>query len=209
MKIIEPYVQIEDEIDGDKIILNLEKFGRTCYKSNEKIKDNESKKFISFLLKKGHESVLEHEKVSVRIICDRGISHQIVRHRIGSYSQESTRFCNYSSDKFNNEITFIKPCFWEEGTTVYDIWFKSIKNSENAYFDLINNGATPEQARSVLPNSLKTEIVVTYNLRQWRHFLKQRTAEISHPQMREIAIELLKIFKSKIPIIFDDILTKD
>lgn len=206
MKIIKPSIEILDKIDGDEILKKVEKIGRVCYKSEEKITTESSKKFVSNILKSGHESVIEHEKISVRFICDRGVSHEIVRHRIASYSQESTRYCNYSKDKFGNEITVIKPLFWDEGSREYEIWYEAMKHSEKAYQDLIQLGAKPQEARSILPNSLKTEIVVTMNLREWRHFFKLRTAANAHPQMREIACMALAELKQEIPVIFDDII---
>jgi thymidylate synthase (FAD) len=215
MKIIKPYFVIEDEIDGNKILKKIEKAGRTCYKSEDKITDESAKSFVAGILKSGHHSVIEHEKITVRVICDRGVSHEIVRHRIGSYSQESTRYCNYSKDKFGNEITVIEPCFWKQGSSKpapaeaaadkYEEWKKACENAEKAYFKLLELGAKPEEARSVLPNSLKTEIVITYNLREWRHFFILRTSKRAHPQMREIATSILKEFKRLIPVVFDDI----
>ena len=148
-----------------------------------------------------------HEKrITIRFVCDRGVSHEIVRHRIASYAQESTRYCNYSKDKFNNEITVIKPCFLKPCENIEDtFWYKSCEYAEMSYFDMLNVGYTPQEARSVLPNSLKTEIVVTYNLREWRNFFKLRTASVAHPQMREITVPLLKEFKTYLPEIFGDI----
>jgi len=206
MREIDFSIKIEDEINGNDILKKIERAGRTCYKSEDKLSELSYIDFITAIIKKGHESVLEHEKITVRIICDRGISHEIVRHRIGSYSQESTRYCNYSNSKFSEEITCIKPSFWEVSKDKMDIWRQTILNAEKAYFNLIKLGATPQEARSVLPNSLKTEIVVTYNLREWRHFLKLRTSKSSHPQMREISLEICKQFKELIPVIFDDII---
>ncbi len=201
MEVIKPYFIIEDELDGEKILKNLERYGRTCYKSEEKITESSSKNFIKRILEKGHESIIEHEKVTVRIICDRGISHEIVRHRIASYSQESTRYCNYKS----RGIKFIEPCFFVDNQEKYQTWKEAMIFSEKAYNRLIELGASPQEARSVLPNSLKTEIVITYNLREWRHFFKLRCSKRAHPQMREITIPLLQEFKRQIPIIFDDI----
>jgi thymidylate synthase (FAD) len=208
MKIIKPYHAyiIEDNVNGNEVLKKIEKAGRTCYKSEDKITAESAKIFVAGILKSGHHSVIEHEKVTVRIICDRGISHEIVRHRLGSYSQESTRYCNYSKDKFGNEITVIKPLFWEEGSKEYEEWKKACEMAEKSYFKLIEFGAKPEEARSVLPNSLKTEIVVTYNLREWRHFLTLRTSKRAHPQIREVAIPLLRDFQKLIPVIFDDII---
>ena len=209
MRIIKASFIIEDSLDGNKIIKKIEKAGRTCYKSEENITPNSAKDFIKKILSTGHESVIEHEKVTVRVICDRGITHEIVRHRIASYSQESTRYCNYSKSKFGNEIIVIEPCFWKnkniEDVRKYEIWKKLMEESEKAYIKLIELGATPQEARSVLPNSLKTEIIITMNLREWRHFFKLRTSDAAHPQMREIVRPLLDEFKKRIPVIFDDI----
>ncbi len=203
MKIIKPSFIIEDQVDSKKILQNLERYARTCYKSESKITYNSAKAFIEKIIKSGHESVIEHEKVTVRIICDRGVTHEIVRHRIASYSQESTRYCNYQS----KGLQIIKPFFFTDKK--YQIWKEAMQATEKAYNKLLDLGATPQEARSVLPNSLKTEIVVTYNLREWRHFFKLRCAMGAHPQMREIAVPLLKQFKKKIPIIFDDFIIDD
>lgn len=205
MKVIKPYFEILSEVEGNKILKNIEICGRTCYKSENLITDASAAVFVENILKRGHESVIEHEKVTVRIVCDRGVSHEIVRHRIASYSQESTRYCNYQKDKFGNELTFIKPVFWEENSPEYNIWYDTTQKIEENYMQLINMGAKPQEARSILPNSLKTEIVVTMNLREWRHFFKLRTSEAAHPQMREIACMILKEFKNLIPIVFDDL----
>ncbi|MGB9598606.1 MAG: FAD-dependent thymidylate synthase [Minisyncoccales bacterium] len=201
MKISKPYFIIEEEIDGEKILKNLERYGRVCYKSEEKITPESSKTFIRNILKAGHESVIEHEKITVRVICDRGLSHEIVRHRIASYSQESTRYCNYK----NKGIVFIEPFFFKQDQKKYQTWLEAMEGCERAYNRLIELGAKPEEARSVLPNSLKTEIIITYNLREWRHFFKLRLSKNAHQQMREIFLPLLEEFKKRIPVIFDDI----
>ena len=205
MKIIKPYYVIEDEIDAKRIMLGIERAGRTCYKSEGRIGDGTAEKFIAGIIKCGHESVLEHEKVTVRFICDRGVTHEMVRHRIASFSQESTRYCNYSQDKFGNELTFIKPCFWEDGSENMRLWEETMQNIEDTYNKMIAAGAKPEEARSILPNSLKTEIVVTMNMREWRHYFKLRTSPAAHPQIREVSIALLKEFKEKLPVLFADI----
>lgn len=198
-----------DDIDGAKILQKLERCGRVCYKSEDKITEGSAEKFIGMILKSGHESVLEHEKLTVKFICDRGVTHEIVRHRIASYSQESTRYCNYSKDKFGNELTFIHPCFWADDSEEYAVWKQAMEDIEKTYVKLISLGAKPEEARSILPNSLKTEIVCTMNLREWRHFFRLRTAERAHPQIREISVALLDELKKRIPVIFDDINTSD
>lgn len=206
MRVIRPGYEILDEIDGDEILRKIEKIGRVCYKSEDKITGQSSERFVENIIKSGHESVIEHEKISVRIICDRGVSHEIVRHRIASYSQESTRYCNYYKDKFGKELTVIKPIFWDESSEEYKLWYKTMQNIEDSYNKMIEMGAKPQEARSILPNSLKTEIVVSMNLREWRHFFKLRTSIKAHPQMREVVCGLLDEFKKRIPVIFDDIM---
>lgn len=205
MKIIEPKVEFITPINGKVILKRLEQCGRVCYKSEGKIEEGSAETFLKNIIKRGHEAVLEHCSFTVQFTCDRGVSHEIVRHRMASYCQESTRYCNYSKGDFNNEITVIKPCFFREGTQSYLYWEAACKVAEIAYFDLLTYGCTPQEARSVLPNSLKTEVVMTANIREWRHFLKLRTAPASHPQMREVANMLLDMCKTSIPILFDDI----
>ncbi len=209
MRIIPPGYEIISEINGAQMLKNIELCGRVCYKSEDRITDGSAEKFVSMILASGHESVLEHEKITVKFICDRGVTHEIVRHRIASYSQESTRYCNYSKDKFGNEITFIRPFFWEESDEKYKVWANTMQEIENAYFKLIEAGAKPEEARSILPNSVKTELMVTMNIREWRHFFRLRTSPKAHPQMRECAVPLLDEFKKRVPLLFDDISCAD
>ena len=205
MRIISPSFQFLEPVRGKAILKRIERAGRVCYKSEGNITEDSAAKFIGNLIKRGHESVLEHEKLTVSVICDRGVTHELVRHRIASYSQESTRYCNYSNEKFGRELTFIKPCFWPEDDIRYDIWKEQMRQIENAYLKLTDSGATPQEARSILPNSLKTEIVVTLNMREWRHFFRLRTAPAAHPQMREVACLMLAGFQAEIPVLFDDI----
>ena len=219
MKIIKPSYEILTPISdgGIKELQHIEKIGRVCYKSEDRITDDgeSAKKFVKMLISNGHEAMIEHSSLSVKFIVDRGVSHELVRHRIASFAQESTRYCNYSKDKFGNEITVILPCFFDTGmgilsnSLVYQEWKSACECAEERYFNLLKMGATPQQARTVLPNSLKTEITITANYREWRNFFKLRTAEASHPQMREITIPLLKELKTLIPIIFDDIEVED
>lgn len=208
MRDIEPSFEIMP-VNGEEILKNIERAGRTCYKSEDKINADSARKFVAGIIKSGHESVIEHEKVTVRIICDRGVTHEIVRHRIASYSQESTRYCNYSDDKFGNELTFIRPFYWKNDSRKMSLWIATMWHIEKVYMHLIETGATPQEARAVLPNSLKTEIVVTMNMREWRHFFKLRCSRAAHPQMRETAIPILKEFKKIIPVLFDDIPVED
>ncbi len=205
MKIIKPSVELVEEIDAAAIMKKIERAGRVCYKSEGNIKDDSAEKFIRGIIKRGHESVIEHATVSFKIICDRGVTHELVRHRLASYSQESTRFCDYTAGKFGGELTFIKPCFWSEDNENFQLWKATMAQLEKNYLTLRANGAKPEEARSILPNSLKTEIFVTMNLREWRHFLKLRTAKAAHPQMREVALKIYKILVEKLPAVFDDI----
>lgn len=185
MKIIEPSVELINPVPYEVALNTIEIAGRTCYQSEDKITGDSAETFIRNIIKRGHESVLEHVSVTARFICDRGVSHEIVRHRIGAYSQESTRYCNYSAGKFGSEITVIEPHVFDSAT--YTTWLDACEKSEKAYFSLLEGGATPQEARSVLPNSLKTTVIVTYDLREWRHFLRLRCAPEAHPQMRQVA----------------------
>lgn len=205
MKIINADVEFITPINGAAILKRLEQCGRVCYKSEAKITKTSAERFISNIIGRGHEAVLEHCSFTVKFICDRGVSHEIVRHRLASYCQESTRYCNYSKEGFGEEITVIKPCFWDETDLKYAAWANLCSKAEDAYIDLIRSGATPQEARSVLPNSLKTEVVMTANIREWRHFLKLRCAKAAHPQMREVALILLEKVHDLIPVCFDDI----
>lgn len=209
MKIIKPYYKILTDISngGIKELQFIEQAARTCYKSEDKItEDGESAKaLIKQLIKSGHEAMLEHSSLSVKFVVDRGVSHEIVRHRLFSFAQESTRYCNYSKGKFGSELTFIEPCFWDIKDYNMITWLAVCSCVETAYFNLLKEGAAPQEARTVLPNSTATEIVVTGNYREWRHFFKLRTDKAAHPQMREVAIPLLRKLRKKIPIIFDDI----
>lgn len=201
MKVIPPSFQIMTQFDRGEVLQTIERAGRITHKSEERITPQSAEEFVKKLIKMGHESVLEHVSISVLIICDRGVSHELVRHRIASYTQESTRYCDYAK---KGEIVFIKPCFLKEGTPEYKIWEKAMETAEKAYFQLREHGLTPQEARVVLPNSLKTEIFVTANLREWRHIFELRCAAASHLQMREIMIPLLHVFKNRLMPIFDD-----
>lgn len=205
MKIIEPYFEIISSVDGGSILRHIERCGRVCYKSEDKITDDSAEKFVANIIKRGHEAVLEHQSITVRFVCDRGVSHEIVRHRLASFCQESTRYCNYSKGDFGGEITVIRPCYLLEGKQGYDLWWYACQKAESAYFDLLSYGCSPQEARAVLPNSLKTEVIMTANLREWRHFLKLRTANAAHPQMRQLARPLLCTMQELVPVVFDDI----
>lgn len=205
MKIIEPSVELINPVPYQVALNTIEIAGRTCYQSEDKITDGSAEALIRRIIKSGHESVLEHVSVTARFICDRGVSHEIVRHRIGAYSQESTRYCNYSNGKFGSEITVIRPYFWPQSSAACYAWCMACEKSEEAYMDLIHAGELAQRARSVLPNSLKTTIIVTYDLREWRHFLRLRCAPAAHPQMRQVAEMARKLLTKRYPVFFEDI----
>ena len=204
MQAIKAYTQIYNQ----KMLEKIEQVARTCYKSEGKIQEGSAAKMVASLIKSGHEAMLEHASVTVKFVVDRGISHELVRHRLASFAQESTRYCNYSKDDFGSEITFIIPDYLEYKSEGWNIWKESMKQAEDAYFKMLDFGLSPQQARAVLPNSLKTEVVMTANLREWRHFFKLRalgTTGKPHPQMLEVAVPLLEDMKNLIPVVFDDL----
>jgi thymidylate synthase (FAD) len=227
MKLIKPYTVILTELSGSKVLKDIEAVARTCYKSEEKISEDDSsaRELVNKLMKRGHEAMLEFGgDITVKFVCDRGVSHEIVRHRLASFAQESTRYCNYTNEKFDGEVTFIIPSWVdiEEGSwsqarlfedlsfrpdhsVTVDAWASFMFDSELTYKELIEAGWSPQQARSVLPNSLKTEINVKMNIREWRHFFKLRCSNAAHPQMQELTRPLLAEFQAKIPVLFDDI----
>ena len=203
---------------GNEELKRIETAARVCYKSEDKItEDGESaKKIVAKLIRNGHEAMLEHSSLSVRFIVDRGVSHELVRHRIASFAQESTRYCNYSNDKFGGLNVIDLWNGMQLGLNLTDVdlkaalnvvreWHEAMKDAEKHYMKMIELGATPQIARSVLPNSVKTELIFTANYREWRNFFKLRTDKTAHPQMREVTVPLLQELKSKLPVVFDDI----
>lgn len=203
MRKIEPSFELISPIDRKSILTNLELAGRNCYKSEGKITPESAGAFIKMLIGHGTESALEHEKITVRFICDRGVSHELVRHRIASYSQESTRYCNYGHE---GELTFITPEWYERSTPeAQKIWDDAMLVAEKSYLDLLKLGWTPQQARAVLPNSLKTDIVMTANMREWRTIFRLRCSPKAHPQMRQLMIPFANYLKEQLPELFEDI----
>ena len=202
MKIISPSAVIETHT----VCLNevLELAGRTCWKSEDKVEPGSAEPFLDRIMNFKHESVLEHGAITVRFICDRGVSHELVRHRLASFSQESTRYCNYDKDKFGREITLIdiRGGFPDMNPRAYDAWHAACSHAESLYFEMLSQGSTPQEARSVLPNSLKTEVVMTTNPREWRHIFRLRCDKAAHPQMREIMIPLWRQFAEMWPVLF-------
>ena len=210
----------KDQIEGHKILKHIEKIARTCYKSEDLINDESAEKMIKKLIKLNHLAMIEHASVSVLFTCDRGVTHEIVRHRVASYAQESTRYVNYSKDKFGNEIGYIdiaggialdtkmKDLPVETINAIISEWNQACIDAEKHYMKMLELGATPQIARSVLNNSTKSDINVTMNLREWRHFFELRCDSPAHPQMRELVIPLLKEMSEVIPIVFDDLVEK-
>lgn len=210
----------KDQIEGHKILKHIEKIARTCYKSEDLINDESAEKMIKKLIKMNHLAMIEHASVSVLFTCDRGVTHEIVRHRVASYAQESTRYVNYSKDKFGNEIGYIdiaggialdtkmKDIPVETIDAIISEWNQACIDAEKHYMKMLELGATPQIARSVLNNSTKSDINVTMNLREWRHFFELRCDTPAHPQMRELVIPLLKEMSEVIPIVFDDLVEK-
>jgi thymidylate synthase (FAD) len=196
MKIVKPSVEFQWMTPYP--LTAIEKAGRTCYKSESRIDYQSAPKFIHMLLSAGHDAMLEHASMSYRVVCDRGVSHEIVRHRLFSYAQESTRYCNYGKD---GEMSFIEPP--SLNPACHRWWLESIISAEESYIRMLGD-VRPEIARSVLPNSLKTEIVITGNFREWRHFFKLRTDKKAHPQMREVANMILEDALPRVPIVFDE-----
>ena len=212
MRVINAGYEIISDLNGAEILKHIERCARVCYKSEDRITDGSAEKMVAALIRSGHEAMLEHYSFTVKFICDRGIANELVRHRIASFAQESSRYCCYAKDKFGKELTFINPCFWEPDSDNYARWFHEMDEAEKTYLAMIEDGATPEQARDILPMSIKTEIVMTANIREWRHFFKLRAEGVTgkpHPQMLEITIPFLKELKQKIPVVFDDIMSED
>lgn len=212
MNAILPSVSIESETTYDQLLRLIEKAGRVCYKSENAINGSESaERFIKGIISRGHEAVLEHGSITVKFICDRAISHELVRHRLAAYCQESTRYCCYAKEKFGKEITCIIPSQFINNTECEDfLYWKTVMEADEAfYMNCIEKGWTPQQARAVLPNSLKTEVYCTMDIREWRHFFKLRTDKAAHPDMRYLATMTLNLFKEKFPLFFEDIEVKE
>lgn len=209
MKIVRPSVELINPPEYKTLLSTIEQAGRTCYKSEASIKDGSAEKFIRGIIKRGHESVLEHGSVTARIVCDRGVSHELVRHRLASYSQTSTRYCNYANARFGSEIEFVAPWWYDNINSQEEAklaWHGACIAAEGTYMNLVNIYALrAEDARAVLPNSLKTEVVMTANIREWRHMLKLRLDTAAHPDMRIVANLIWAELATKYPVFFEDI----
>ena len=203
MRIVEPWIEVE-KFDGVKIMKRLERACRTCYRSEELITDDSYKRLLSNCLTRGHESILEHEKITVRMQCDIGVYKDLTRHRFGSFSIESTRYCNYGKDKFDNEIKFIKPCNMDD-KELFNEWYSACTEIEQRYLKMTELKATPDQMRMILPHSTAAEVTMTANIREWRHILDLRTKQMAHPAIRQLLIPLLLLFQKEMPELFNNI----
>ena len=218
MKIIDPKLYVE-EFNGRTIMRNIERACRTCYRSEGLMTDDSYKKLLSNCINRGHESVLEHEKITIKMVCDIGVYKDLTRHRFGSFSIESTRYCNYGKDKFDNEIKFIKPVFYKESWTDKNyegsgmdideekskIWYDTMENIEDSYMNMAKLGCTPDEMRMILPHSTAAEVTMTANIREWRHILDLRTKKMTHPAIRQLMIPLLLKFQYMMPELFGEI----
>lgn len=204
MQIVDPYIQVE-KINGIQIMKNIERACRICYRSEGKITEESYKTLLKNCITRGHESVLEHEKVTIRMYCDLGVYKDLTRHRIASFSIESTRYCNYGKDKFDNELKIIKPCNIEEGTDIYANWKNACEAIEKNYMEMSKKGALPDQLRMILPHSIAAEVTMTANIREWKHILSLRASNHTHPSIRQLMIPLLLYFKQIMPEIFEDV----
>ncbi len=205
VKVVQSSVEIMTPLDGEAILKHLELCIRNCYKSEDKIEPGSAEKMIRKIIELKHEAMLEHFSVTVRLITDIGVYKDLTRHRIASFAIESTRYCNYSKGKFGSEITVMEPPVLKKGTPDYDFWLKSMQQMEDNYNEMASRGYKPDVLRMLLPHSTKASVIMTANLREWRHIFKLRTAKAAHPTVREIMNKTLEAFKKQIPVVFDDI----
>lgn len=221
MRTVEASVEFINPPEYAVVLDTIERVGRTCYKSEDKMTEFSAEDFVRRLIKRGHEAMIEHGSVTLRFINDRGISHEEVRHRIASFGQESTRYCNYSKDKFDGEVTYIdiergmeldatvSKLPYEVKLAIIHEWMVACLDAERHYMRMLELGATPQIARSVLNNSTKTEICITMNFREWRHFIRLRNDPAAHPQMREVAQQALDMLYEKYPVFFEEFVKED
>ena len=221
MRTVEAHVEFINPPEYAVVLDTIEKVGRTCYKSEHLITEDSAEGFVRRLIQRGHEAMIEHGSVTMRFINDRGVSHEEVRHRIASFGQESTRYCNYSKDKFDGEVTYIdiergmeldstvSKLPFEVKLAIIHEWMVACLDAERHYMRMLELGATPQIARSVLNNSTKTELCITMNFREWRHFIRLRNDPTAHPQMREVAQQALDMLYEKYPVFFEEFVKED
>lgn len=203
MRIVEPWVKVE-KFDGKEIMRRIERACRTCYRSEGKMTEDSYKNLIKNCITRGHESVLEHEKITVRIYNDIGSYKDLTRHRFASFSVESTRYCSYDKDKYGNEIAVMNPVYIED-KEIYENWKKTIEEMEKGYMKMKELGATTDMCRNLLPHSTVAEYTMTANIREWKHIFSLRANNHVHPAIRQVMIPLVKYFKEQMPEIFDDV----
>lgn len=221
MRTVEAHVEFINPPEYAVVLNTIERVGRTCYKSEDKMTEDSAEGFVRRLIQRGHEAMIEHGSVTLCFINDRGISHEEVRHRIASFGQESTRYCNYSKDKFDGEVTYIdiergmeldatvSKLPYEVKLAIIHEWMVACLDAERHYLRMLELGATPQIARSVLNTSTKTEICITMNFREWRHFIRLRNDPAAHPQMREVAQQALDMLYEKYPVFFEEFVKED
>lgn len=202
MKIIKPSYEILTPINREKILKRIEYVSRVCYKSENKITENSAAKFVASIVTSGHHAMIEFFDITVKLICTRGVTHQLVRHRLASYAQESTHYCNYTKDRFNNEITVIDPIYWENKPELQEIHLNAMCFAESFYKDLIKKGAKAKDARCVLPIGIKTEIVIKANLREWLHIFNLRTSKHAHTEIKYLMTKIYEEFNKELPEIY-------
>ena len=205
VKIVNPSVELITPLNGEEILKHIELCARNCYKSEDKITADSARKMVKKLLEMGHEAMIEHYNITVKLTTDVGAYKDLTRHRHASFAIESTRFCNYSKGKYGNELTFIKPCHIPEGSELYNLWYQTMEMIEKQYLAMSAAGAAVDQLRMLLPHSTKADVIMTANLREWRHIFKLRCAPAAHPTVQQVMKMLLSKFKKELPVFFDDI----
>ena len=204
MEVVKPWIKYE-KFDGKKIMKNLERACRTCYRSEGLITEDSYKTLLKNCISRGHESILEHEKITIRMQCDIGVYKDLTRHRTGvSFSIESTRYCNYSKDKFTNNIKLIEPLYSDEKEK-YSIWKTCMQNIENSYMEMAKLEVPVDELRMLLPHSTASEVTMTANIREWKHILTLRCSKFAHPSIRQVLIPFLLLLKKEMPEIFDSV----
>ncbi len=204
MKLIEPKIEVE-RFDGTKIMKRIERACRTCYRSEDKITEDSYKTLLTNCINRGHESILEHEKITIRCTCDIGFYKDLTRHRLASFSNESTRYCNYGKDKFDNQLKVIMPCNIDPNSDLFETWKKTMEEIEKGYLKMSEAGASADQLRTVLPHGTAAEINMTANIREWKHILSLRANNHSHPSIQQLMIPFLLLLKKEMPEIFGDV----
>lgn len=204
MILLDPEIKIEP-YNGTQIMKNIERACRTCYRSEDKTTDTSYQHLLKNCINRGHESVLEHEKITTQMLTDVGVYKDLTRHRHASFSIESTRYCNYGKDKFGNEIKFIKPVYFGENKALSTLWYEEMAHIEDTYMKMVQLGAKPDEMRMILPHSTAAVVNMTADIREWRHILELRCDRAAHPAVRQVMIPLLLRFQKDMPELFNEI----